>query len=132
MKRPALAVLALALMSGLSACSFAPGGLSYTGGPETYVSDPYSPKTITIKDTRNGQVIWTYEIPVGRQLVIQFYTGDDQTLNFPDKLKWKEMPAGTGSAELSNSMPCPPRSMCLIEMTLRTTPEYNRNASAGK
>ena len=130
MKRSALAVLALTVISGLSACSYTPGGMGYSDGPMTYVSDPYSPKTITIKDSRNGQVVWTYEVPVGRQVVFQIFPGKDQTKNFPDTLKWKEMPAGLGSGELSNSMPCPPREMCVIDMSLRTTPEYHKNADA--
>jgi hypothetical protein len=138
MKRAAVGLVALALVgtalfSGLTACSYAPGGMGYSNGPETYVSDPYSPKTITIKDTRNGQVVWTYEVPVGRQLVMQFFPGEDQTKNFPDLLRWQEMPAGMGSGELSNSMPVPPQAMCFIDVSLRSTPEYHKNgAGAGK
>ena len=53
-------------------------GCYYEGGPlrsidrVTYVSTSWSPKTVTLIDTRTGESMWSVDIPVGQQLVIDF------------------------------------------------------------
>lgn len=116
-------------MIGVGACvslagCYTEGGLGYSDDNYTYVSRPYQPWVITLKDLRTNQDFWTVEVPVGKQLVLQFRkdqgTKDSYT---PDLMEWGLMEPGTQTARLGNSLPVPPANARRLDPIIRTTPE---------
>lgn len=61
-----LAPIGLGLVVSLAA------GCSYSQDQDTFASPPQLPKTITIIDTIQNKPLWTMQIPVGDQLVIDY------------------------------------------------------------
>ena len=63
----------------ISGCKmYSPGGNPFFNGPDsaaTWESTEEFPKTITVIDTRSGEHLFVMEIPVGKQLVVDFETG---------------------------------------------------------
>ena len=82
--------------------------MSYTGAAQTYFATERMPKTITLVDTRNGEVVFAMEIPVGKQLTIDFDkgTGDDP-VHRPDLMRYQVFPIGTTFGRLRSSMSVP-------------------------
>lgn len=115
-----IAILGAGLLGG---CTM-PGGNMYSADKFTYVSDPYSPKTISLLDVRTRQVVWTTEIPVGQQLIVSFYEGSDPGANMPDVMKYGFAKAGSWSASLQSSIPVPGPESRRIDCTIRTAPEF--------
>ncbi len=101
--------IALAVASAMTGC-YSPGGgmMPYTGAPTTYYSTERMPKTVTLVDTRNGEVVFAMEIPVGKQLTIDFDegTGDDP-VHRPDLMRYQVFPIGTTFGRLRSSMSVP-------------------------
>ena len=63
---------------------YAPGGNPFFNSPDsatTWESTEEFPKNITLIDTRSGEKIFVMEIPVGKQLVIDFETGTGMMLS---------------------------------------------------
>lgn len=120
--RSALLLMLTALAA--SGCSYyRPGGHGFSNGPATYYSTPHMPQTVTLKDTRTDEVLWTVEAPVGTQLVLRFARGSGEGPR-PDVMRWEIMPLGQQWGSLDNEMPVPPASARLIETALRPTPEF--------
>ncbi len=120
----------ISLLAGLvalaaSGCSYyRPGGHGFSNdGPYTYYSTAHMPQTLTLKDTRTDEVLWTVEAPVGTQLVVRFARGSGEGPR-PDVMRWEIMPLGQQWGSLDNEMPVPPASARLIEASLRPTPEF--------
>jgi hypothetical protein len=104
---------------------FAEGGLGWTEDQHVYVSRPYQPWTITLKDTRTGQELWSVEVPVGKQLVIHFLPKQGAPGTYaPDLMEWAIMEEGLTSEKLGNSMPVPPANSRRLDPVLRSTPEF--------
>lgn len=110
------------------------GGSGASIDQYTYVSRPYEPKTISIVDTRTGEVVISFDIPVGQQLTINF---EDKEVN-ADKymsgmMKWAMQPAGDRHGSLRNRVDVPPPSARRIDMEIRQGPEIAAppTASAG-
>lgn len=122
---PLLAVLSLAGCLGIP--GHMEGGNRRSIDRHTYVSRPLEPKTINLIDTRSGEILWTYEVPVGRKLSIQFYKNRNEDPNFPDEMRWDEMGESENFASLSNAMPVPPSSARKISWDIRPIPEYAHN-----
>ncbi len=122
-KRTLAALIAGALGLALGGC-YGPGGPGWSADQHTYESTSTMPWTVDLYDTRTGETFWTYEVPVGRQLVIRFLAGqgtdDAQT---PDKMQWGEMDIGDRFGKLESSTPVPPAWARLLEPRLRPTPE---------
>jgi hypothetical protein len=124
-----LAVSTLSLSAlGLGGCwagGLSEGGDHISNDKFVYVSDSYSPKTITLIDTRTKQPVWTGDIPVGQQMVVKFRQGRlaAQGDSMPDTLLWGLTRAGGYSASNLNSVPCPPAAARRLEMSVRPTPE---------
>lgn len=98
-----LAALPVAALTGCN--PYDEGGAGGAYDTFSYVSTPNQPKTITIVDTRDASVIWTYEVPVGRKLVISFYADRfENNPNRPDLMRWGEMPASARYGDLHNEM----------------------------
>jgi len=104
-----------------------PGGalMPYTGASQTYVSTEMQPKNVRVVDNRSGEVLFDMEIPVGKQLTLDFVAnrGDDPVYT-PDLLRWQIFDAGTRIGGLRNSMSVPAGVSRRIEVDLRPGPEY--------
>jgi len=124
---PALLIAALAV----GGCSlYRPGGSGWSDDAMTYFSKPYTPATVTLVDTRTGENLWTYEVPVGRQLTLRFYKQQStKDSHMPDLMRWDELDQGSEQAILRNKMNVPPSSSRRLELTYRKTPEYKTPAA---
>lgn len=117
------AILAGAALSGCA--TYSPGGSGFADDTHTYYSVPHEPKTVTLVDTRTGQTLWTYEIPVNRQLTVRFY--DDQspdTPATPAKFYWREFEIGTTQGNLDNEMLVPDFRNRRLDWFIRPAPEF--------
>lgn len=138
-RRLALA-LAMAGSTLLAGC-YSEGGMMYSRDGYAYVSTPWQPKTITLKDTRTGQDFWSVDVPVGKKLVVSFSedagTKDSYT---PDMMNWAICEEGDDYPRLGNSLAVPNKHARRLDMTLRPSPELpdgmnrakNKAAAASK
>lgn len=107
-----------------SGCGYKEGGNGYSADSFTYVSRSWQPWTITLRDTRTGQEVWTMDLPVGRKLAMQFYADEGTKDGFtPDLMKWATAEENIENFTLTNSIPVPPASVRRLEPTLRPVPE---------
>ncbi|MFN0011102.1 MAG: hypothetical protein ACKVS8_05595 [Phycisphaerales bacterium] len=115
--------------AGLAACSllltgcWTEGGRGYSNDSYTYVSREWEPKTISVIDTRTGQAMWSYEIPVGRQLMMEFFADASENPSMPDRMRWADRKAGTTFGDLDNKIDVPSSSVRRVDMKLRPVPE---------
>jgi len=120
------AAASLAASLVLAGC-YTPAGGYYprTGGGYTYISIESRPVTITVYDTRTSEPFFKMEIPVGKQLTMNFLEGkgDDPVLR-PDRMVWSIWDAHTTSGRLTNQLTCPPAAARRIAYDIRPTPEY--------
>lgn len=118
-------IASLIMALPLAGCLYFEGGPLYSANRFTYISTPDSPKTITLYDVTSNQAIWSYEIPVGRQLVIDFNrnAGEGEGSDYPDLMKWNDFPAGELIGLLGNELSVPPPTARRVELTLRVSPE---------
>lgn len=136
------ALLLAGLAAGAGTGCYYPGGPMWSADRFTYESTTWQPWTISIEDTRTGQVFWTMDVPVGQQLVIDFeaadagksgMTDEGQHGQFtPDIMRWELMPAGRRFGELDNSLAVPPANARLVRATLRRTPELPEDMIAAQ
>jgi hypothetical protein len=117
-------LLAAALAAGIGGC-YSEGGLGWSEDQFVYVSRPYQPWMVSLKDTRTGQEVWSVEVPVGKQLVVRFLpkTGTEGSFT-PDRMDWGLMDEGTEEGRLGNSLPVPPANSRILVPVLRTVPEF--------
>jgi len=122
--RRLIAVVLVTLgLAGLAGC-WKPGGRGISSDAYTYISTSFEPKTVSVIDTRTGQTIWSYDVPVGRQLNFQFAKSDNpQSAAYPDKIKWSEVDAGRLFGTLSNEQAVPGRDGRRIDLKIRPVPE---------
>lgn len=124
---------ALAALLGAATIS---AGCYYEGGPLksadrfTYASTTWQPKTVTLVDTRTGEALWSVDVPVGRQLVIDFNAlrRADNTEWLPDEAFWDIMPDTRRHGALKNKMRVPPATARRVDVTLRPVPEMPSGA----
>ncbi len=128
MTTPIFRILTLAtLVAGLTlgGCGYKPGGKSISLDEFTYISEPYNPITLSLIDTRTGEVFWEYEIPVGKQLTIRFFPNKEPSNAYtPDLMRWELFDKPTGHGGLRNTMLVPPSSVRIIKYDRRDTPEF--------
>ena len=115
--------MTLALSVGMLSGCFREGGPGWAADRYTYVSRTWSPQTITVVDTRTGEEIWSIDVPVGQQLVLDFERGKDQSEYMPDDMLWRVMNAGKLFGDLTSKMPAPPSHARRVDVSLRPTPE---------
>ncbi len=120
-----LPLLALFLLTGC----YTEGGLGFSNDQHVYVSRPWQPWTVTLRDTRTAQEFWSMDVPVGKKLVLVFAentgTSDKYT---PDTMKWALVDEDRDTdISFTNSIPCPPANSRRLEPTLRTVPELPEN-----
>jgi hypothetical protein len=107
------------------------GGCYTEGGPgfafdqHVYVSRPWQPWTVTLRDTRTGQEFWSMDVPVGKRLVVAFSPdGGTKDKYTPDMMNWALVDEENDMGfRLTNSLPVPPANARRLEPTLRTAPE---------
>lgn len=123
MRRTLLPALALTIAaSALTGC-FNEGGTGYSGGTQTIVSRTWTPKTVSLVDTRTGETTWSVDVPVGQQLVYSFSKGTGPNELRPDEIVWGVMESGRKFGQRNNRQPCPPSSARRIDLALRPAPE---------
>ncbi|MBI1302632.1 MAG: hypothetical protein GC172_02435 [Phycisphaera sp.] len=121
-----LAPIALvAAMLALAGCYGPRGAIyPYSGSGYTYVSSEMQPVTVTLIDTRTEEPFFKMEIPVGKQLTLNFLEGKgDDPVERPDRMVYAIMDAGTSTGRLTNQLTCPPRGSRRIDYALRPAPE---------
>lgn len=112
--------LVLASLASMSGCLFA----SQDRYP--YVSRTWSPKTVTLMDSRTGQELWRYELPVDMKMRIRFEKGDGDNREFPDVMRWDVRSTTGSSFKDEGRVPSPPEGVRRIDWYLRPGPEYPR------
>jgi hypothetical protein len=124
--RVVVGVLALSAMSAVLGGCWTPGGTrGWSPDSYTYESFSYAPQTVTVKDVRTGETLWTYDIPVGMQLSFKFHPGARKDIdpNFPDLMKWDVWEVGTRFGQPRNELAVPGARDRLVDVTVRKSPE---------
>ena len=99
--------------------------MPYTGGPQTFASSEMMQKTVTLYDTRTSEVIATFEIPPGKQLVLDFDEGEgDDPVHTPDLLRWDIIDRSQTSGKLHRAQTVPNAASRRLEVTLHRGPAY--------
>jgi len=118
--------------AALGGC-YSEGGAGISLDEHTYYSTSWQPKTVFLKDTRTGEVIWTVDIPVGKQLTFKIEKGlgtkDGMT---PDRLSWKIFEQGKSFGVLDNSLAVPGGVDKIIAWKLRPAPELPEDTGSGR
>jgi hypothetical protein len=121
-----LAVLAATVLTVATGCH-APGGamMRRSGGSITYYSTEVEPISIRMIDLRNHEVIFSMDIPAGKQLTLDFLPekGDDPALR-PDLMRYDVWDIGTRTGRLRNSLTVPTASSRRIDVFYREGPEF--------
>lgn len=113
-----VALAAIAASACLGGCLYS----SYDSHP--YVSRTWSPKTVTLVDSRTGEELWRYDLAVGNKMRIRFFSGDEDNLIMPDEMRWEVKNVESGKVIDSDEMPCPPEGVRRIDWHERPAPEY--------
>lgn len=102
-----LASAAPALLAGCITGHYPGGGLA-SQDKYVYESTPDYPQSVVLVNVTTGEKIWSVDVPVGRQLVIQFHEdrNEGDSAN-PDIMNWQLMEMGNRSGSLDNAMPVP-------------------------
>lgn len=129
-------VLAVAALSAVLTGCYSEGGPGVSIDQHTYVSTSWQPKTITLRDSRDGSSLWSHDVPVGKKLVIQFRENSAENgQSFgdakPDLMLWELMDPDDDFGPLHNQVPVPPKEARRLDMTLRPTPELPANMGGG-
>jgi len=112
-------VIGVAALPLLSGCN-----LSQDQYP--YESTTWSPKTVVLTDTRTGEELWRYPVPVGVELTVDFETGEEENLRFPDVMVWEARSTIGTSFRENGEVLSPPEGVRRLDMYLRDKPEYPR------
>lgn len=100
--------------------------LAACGSPErvSYRSDTWSPKTISVLDTRTGESVVTIDVPVGKQVNLWFKKDRNRAeADGSDELSYAIKPWGETTTIPGTTLTVPPPSARRIDMTLRKVPE---------
>jgi len=114
---------AAALLAATGCSSYTESGGWGSNDTYVYVSRAWTPKTVTLIDTRTGESIWSVDVPVGQQAVVRFLPDRTDDPAFPDLITWGILPEGRNSGAFLNQMPCPPSNARLLDFSLRPAPE---------
>lgn len=129
--------IATTMLTGLivlcSGCSMGlnpgwkPGGNLASNDHYTYVSTSHTPQTVSIVDTRSGEVIWSRDVPVAKQLNIRFVRNTNKdNPSRPDTMKYAVTDAGKLFGRLTDEITVPPAESRRIDVELRKGPEFPR------
>ena len=97
-----------------------PGGSLASRDLYTYQSTQDYPQTVTVVDTRTHEQIWSCDIPIGQELVIQFFEDhDEKSADRPSLMRWELLPIERRGGDLHNSLPMPVKWDRRVDVTLR-------------
>lgn len=129
-------------LSGLTAAAFGAGlagmagclpgtndaGHGWSMDKHVYKSVVWQPKTVSLTDTASGETLWTKEVPVGKQIVIEFHAndaaGDDPRR--PDQMAWDIVDINKGADGWEGRIDVPGSNWRRLSFDLRPAPEYPR------
>ncbi|MCA9278318.1 MAG: hypothetical protein H6815_06635 [Phycisphaeraceae bacterium] len=112
-------------MTGCVYSGYREGGNMISNDRHVYVSRAWEPKTVSLVDSRTGETVWTYEVPVGQKLVVQFFKGKkDAAPQFPDIMRWGVFDDDATGGSLSNTIAVPGQDARRLEWVMRAAPEY--------
>jgi len=90
----------------------------------TYKSVAGQPQTVSIEDWTTGETVWSYEVPVGRQLNIRFLRkADVADSDGWDEMRWNVGAIGESNDGKASTMRVPPPSQRRVRNSIRETPE---------
>jgi hypothetical protein len=112
---------------GLAGCNtykgYYPGG-GYTSRDRfTYESTSWMPQTVTVRDTRTGEDLWSIDVPVGKKVVVWFKPGLGPGQPYPDAMEWALFDLDVDKGPLPNMVGVPSADARLVIATLRPAPE---------
>lgn len=122
--------LGLGLGAALGGClpGTNPGGHAWSLDKHVYASTVWEPKTVSLSDTVSGEILWVKEVPVGKQVVIRFFSdeaeGDDPRR--PDQMVWGLAPIGDAADGWEGRLDVPGSEWRMLSFELRAAPEYPR------
>ncbi len=121
-----LALVAATGMLTLAGCYGPRGAIyPYSGNGYTYVSTEMNPVTITLYDTRNEEPFFKLDVPVGKQLTLNFLEGKgDDPVERPDRMVYSIWNSGTATGRLTNQLTCPGIGCRRISYDIRSAPEW--------
>ena len=123
---------AVGLVAAILAGCYRPGGaiMPYTGGAQTYWSSEMLPKTVLLVDVRTGDVVFSMDIPPGKQLSMDFVegAGDDPVFS-PDLMRYEIFDIGTTTGKLRSAMSVPTASSRRVDIEIRKGVEYTAAAA---
>ncbi|MDP7070842.1 MAG: hypothetical protein QF561_05790 [Phycisphaerales bacterium] len=111
-------------------CTLKGGGLlpsaAGTSSPLTWESTAACSKTVAIVDTRTGETVFEYDIPLGKQLSVQFYEHKDpqEHPEAPDIMRYDLLPLGRWVGTLDDSVEVPHAWNRRIDVFFRTPESY--------
>lgn len=116
----ALCTVAILTAGTLGGCSSLSGR---TADRHTYDSTTWSPKTVSLIDTRTGETAWSVDVPVGQAIRVVFSEGSGPNEYLPDEIRWELAPIGRRIVTPTNFQPCPPAHARRLDLSIRETPE---------
>lgn len=125
-----VAGLAACLIGGLSACNThkpnnGGGVFGHAGGPVTIQSTEITQKSVRMVDMRSGEVFFTLDIPIGKQITFDFDRGDgDDAVYTPDIMRYEVKDIGDSNGKLKNSMTAPNAESRRIDVFVTQSPQY--------
>lgn len=132
---------ALALVLSSAAAALLGGCVTghYPGGPlasldkYVYESTPDYPQSVVLMNITTGEKIWSVDVPVGRQLVLQFHENRNKAdAANPDIMNWQLMELGNRKKSLDNAMPVPPSWSRRIDVFYRKPGEAAGATASGQ
>jgi len=107
------AVLTLAALSGCT-----------THESHRFQSRPHVPQTVSLVDTATGETVWTYEIPVGQELTVEFRRSNSIAEEEGwDEMSWRVGRIGLSRTDPPNTMRVPPASHRRLDLYVRAGTE---------
>ncbi|MGP1271818.1 MAG: hypothetical protein ACTS22_00645 [Phycisphaerales bacterium] len=124
--RTALLTLALAGATALTGC-YSIGGVPASRDRYFYESTPHLPATVSVLDTRTGEVVWSIDVPVGRKLGLQFFDDrrpDGATEARPSMMRWRVGALDESIGSLDNEIAVPNATARKLHYEVREGPEF--------
>ncbi len=115
-------------VAGLAAVTGLLAGCTASRDAYTYPSTAHLPATVALVDTRSGEALQTWEIPVGEQLRVRFLNVQAAEATGVDRVEWYIESIGGSAADKPSSAQCPPASARRLVLSYRNQPEYHKNA----
>jgi hypothetical protein len=126
--RMLVSVLGLSTALSMTACQKqSPGGGVFASeyGPTTLVSTDTMPKSVSMVDTRSGEVFFAMDIPANKQLTWQFHKGEgDDAVYTPDLMRFEVKEIGDKYGKLRNAMTVPGATSRRVDVFFKQVVQY--------